>query len=220
MTHLGHLLTAAPAPGARGAAGARTVERLFRAGQPLFFQGDAARHVFELRAGVLRQTYLLVSGERQVTGFHFPGDLVGLSPEALHRTGCTAITDGRALIHRAEALASPTGDTGLQHRLLSAAVRQVALAQDQLVMMGRKSAFAKVEAFLHYLVNRNGAPRTGSGPLDVEIPMSRTDIADFLGLAVETVSRAFTDLRNAGVIAMEDPHRVTILRPLPAAGMQ
>jgi CRP-like cAMP-binding protein len=195
----------------------RPVERLIRLGQRLFHQGDAADRIFELRAGVLRQTRTLESGERQVIGFHFPGDIVGFAPDGIHRDGCTAITDGRAIVHHADATTLAARDSELHDRLWTAAMREIGRAQDQLVMLGRRSASAKVEAFVQYLVERAG--QWQGGQVAVDIPMSRYDIADFLGVAVETVSRSFTELRHTGVIAMADPHRLTVRHPAALANV-
>lgn len=221
MTHHIRIVGTTPASNSRFVADMtpvnKPIDRLIPAGQPLFHQGNQARYVFELRSGVLRQTRSLETGERQVIGFHFPGDLVGFSPDGVYRTGCTAITDARALIHRTDNLTAPGRDPGLQDHMLVAAVQAIALAQDQQVMLGRRSACAKVEAFVQYLVERSGI--WCQGQLKIDIPMSRYDIADFLGLAVETVSRSLTDLRNAGVIRMDDAHRLTILRPAALANV-
>lgn len=188
----------------------KPVERVFQAGQTLFHQGDDANYVFELRSGVVRQTRSLETGERQVIGFHFPGDIVGIAPGGMHRAECTAITAGRALVHRADGLTSPERDPVLHARLLSATIHEFAHVQDQLVMMGRRSACAKVEAFLQFLVERTGVAKGTA--IEVDIPMTRQDIADFLGLAIETVSRTFTELRLKGVIEMDDPHRLLVLQ--------
>ena len=197
--------------------GPKSVERLIRAGQSLFHQGDEARHVYEVRSGVLRQSRDLETGERQVIGFHFPGDFVGFCPDGTHLTGLTAITNGRAWLHRVDALTQPDRDLSLHDRLMTAALQEIGFVQDQLVMLGRRSARAKVEAFVQYLVERTGTWRDGQ--VSVDIPMSRYDIADFLGLAVETVSRSFSELRSAGVIGMEDAHRLTVLSPAALANV-
>jgi CRP-like cAMP-binding protein len=197
--------------------GGKPLERLIRSGQRLFHQGDAVDRIFELRAGVLRKTRTLESGDRQVIGFHFPGDIVGFAANGIHRDGCTAITDGRAIVHHADATTLAARDPDLRDRLWTAAMQEIGRAQDQLVMLGRRSASAKVEAFVQYLVERIG--RWQGGQVSVDIPMSRYDIADFLGVAVETVSRSFTELRNTGVIAMDDPHRLTVPRPAALANV-
>lgn len=197
--------------------GSIPVERLIRAGQRLFHQGDSADHLLEVRAGVLRQTRVLESGDRQVIGFHFAGDFVGFSSDGVHRADCTAITDGRAIIHRVDVFASASSDRSLQDRMRRAVLRQMTLAQDQLVMLGRRSAGAKVRAFVQHLAERIGTVQDGK--IHIDIPMSRYDIADFLGVAVETISRSFTELRNAGVISLENPHRMTILRPSELASV-
>ncbi len=189
----------------------KPVARLFKAGQPLFYQGDDAQFILEVQSGVLRQTRSLENGERQVLAFHFPGDFVGFSEDGLHHAGCTAITGGRALIHRAEVLDRPHLDPDLHDRLLGAALQEIGLMRDHFVMLGRKTACAKVEAFLGYMIERVGVLQNGQQTVD--IPMSRYDIADFLGIAVETVSRSFTQLRDAGIIAMDDAHRLTVLCP-------
>jgi CRP-like cAMP-binding protein len=222
MTHQIRVVGAIPAQvigkPAVAASGHRSVERLIRPGQRLFHQGDPADRIFELSVGVLRQTRILESGERQVIGFHFPGEIVGFAPDSIHRDSCTAITEGRAIVHSGDAATLAARDPELHQRLWTAAMREIGRAQGQLVMLGRRTAAAKVEAFVQYLVERTGLWQ--GGQVSVDIPMSRYDIADFLGVAVETVSRSFTELRQAGLIAMTGPHRLTVRNPDALANLR
>ena len=104
-----------------------------------------------------------------------------------------------------------TADPEIHRTLLKAALREIAAMQDHFMMLGRKSAVEKVTSFLAVLARRAG--ETNGTVTQFRLPMGRADIADFLGLTIETVSRAFTQLRKEGVIALNGVHTVRVLRP-------
>ncbi len=185
----------------------RPVRRL-AAGAHVFREGDEACHLYEVQSGILRQTRVLENGCRQVIAFALPGDIVGFPNGDLHHTDCDAIGPCEVVLHRREALENGEGNPETHRRLLMAALREISALQDHLMMLARKSALEKVASFLMVLANRLGT-RQGQTST-IELRMKRADIADFLGLTIETVSRTFTQLRNSGIISLHAPQFIIV----------
>ena len=181
------------------------------AGAYLFFEGDSVKHLYQVKTGVLRLTRLLEDGRRQVIAFGYPGDIVGFPLDGRHHTDCDVLVEAQLVPHRLATLEDGTRDPDLHRDLVQAALREIAAMQDHFLMLGRKSAAERVASFLCVLVDRVG---TQVGRYrQVDLPMSRADIADFLGLTTETVSRSLTQLRKAGVIDIDNVHTVIVLSP-------
>lgn len=190
--------------------GRKSVETRLQAGSYLFFEGDEVDWLFQVTSGVLRLTRLLADGRRQVIAFGYPGDIVGFPVEGLHHTDCDALTEVRLQPFRRAHLESGQGDPSLHIGLLQAAMREIGAMQDHFMMLGRKSAIEKVSSFLCVLANRVGDDLGENR--QVKLPMSRSDIADFLGLTTETVSRTLTQLRKSGIIDINNIHTVVVLQ--------
>jgi CRP-like cAMP-binding protein len=176
----------------------------------LYREGDTADLIFEVETGVLRLTRVMENGRRQVIAFGYPGDVVGFPSGSLYHTDCNALTPATLIAHKRAALESEIGDAQLHKRLLEAALREISAMQDHFLMLGRKSASERVASFLVTLQNRVGVPLGEYEQFN--LPMGRSDIADFLGLTTETVSRAITQLRKSKVIALHQIHTVVVLR--------
>lgn len=177
----------------------------------LYREGDTADRIFEVETGVLRLTRVMENGRRQVIAFGYPGDVVGFPSGDHYHTDCDALTPATLIAHKRSALEGEAGDITLHRRLLDAALREISAMQDHFLMLGRKSAGERVASFLVTLHDRVGAP---IGQFDqFTLPMARSDIADFLGLTTETVSRVITQLRKSKVIALQNIHTVIVLRP-------
>ncbi len=193
----------------RLAASARTYH--FAAGRTLVEQGEPAADLFNLTAGAARISRDLPDGRRQIVGFLYAGDLVGASAASHHGFTVEAIEDvtacrfGAADYERLR-LELPN----LQNALFERLKLQFEDAQEQMVTLGRRNALERVAAFLTALAARLGVQDEAQPTLP--LPMSRTDIADYLGLTIETVSRAFTRLKSDGLI---DPaaRSVVLLKP-------
>jgi len=185
-------------------------EAHLKAGSYLYFEGDDVEWLYQVVTGVLRLTRLLEDGRRQVIAFGYPGDIVGFPSGGLHHTDCDALVDTRLQPYRRSILEDGEGDPRLHHALLQAALREISAMQDHFMMLGRKSAVEKVASFLCVLVDRVGNDLGNYRCVD--LPMSRADIADFLGLTTETVSRAFSQLRKQNIIAIENIYTITVLR--------
>ena len=189
----------------------KTSEITVKAGSYLFFEGDPVERLYEVKSGILRLTRLLEDGRRQVISFGYPGDVVGFPSGGLHHTDCDVLMDGTLQPYSRCALEQGNRDPDLHQRLMQAALREISAMQDHFMMLGRKSSVERVASFLCVLAERVGQD---VGPhRQVALPMSRADIADFLGLTTETISRSLTHLRKAKVIAIENIHTVIILEP-------
>ncbi|WP_300549170.1 helix-turn-helix domain-containing protein [Roseovarius sp.] len=185
--------------------------RTIRSGAYLYREGDEVMHVYEVIEGVLRLTRLLEDGRRQVIAFGYPGDIVGFPSNGRHHTDCDALTEAKVRPYCSSALEDGTNNPHLQRALLEAAFQEISAMQDHFMMLGRKSASEKLASFLLTLCERAG---NGLDCDDrITLPMSRADIADFLGLTTETISRTFGQLRKAGILRVEHIYTVVILRP-------
>ena len=185
--------------------------RTLKVDQCLYREGDEASHVFEITSGVLRLTRVLENGRRQVIAFGYPGDIIGFPYGGAYQSECDAIAPSQVIAHRRSTLEGRTGNRKLHARLLQAALHEIGSMQDHFLMLGRKSAREKTASFLLALSKRVGKPLGDC--TQVSIPMNRSDIGDFLGLTAETVCRNLSQLRTGGIIAMEDPHSIIILKP-------
>lgn len=192
-------------------------ETRLKAGSYLYLEGDAVEWVFQIKTGVLRLTRLLEDGRRQVIAFGYPGDVVGFPSEGLHHTDCDVLMDACLQPYRRAMLESGEGDPDLHRNLLQAALREISAMQDHFMMLGRKSAVEKVSSFICVLADRVGTKIDGHSGMT--LPMSRGDIADFLGLTTETISRTLTQLRKSKIIEIRNIHTILILRPTALRGL-
>jgi len=196
---------------------AKTAETRLKAGSYLFYEGDTVEWLYQVTSGVLRLTRLLEDGRRQVIAFGYPGDIVGFPSGGLHHTDCDVLVDARLQPYRRSVLESGERDPNLHRELLQAALREISAMQDHFMMLGRKSATEKVASFLCVLTDRVG--ENLGDYKQVQLPMGRADIADFLGLTTETVSRTFTQLRKSRIIAIDNIHTIIVLRPTALLGL-
>lgn len=195
----------------RTALRARQTTIRLRPGQILYHQGDEARTIYRVTGGVVRLARVTEKGHQQVVGFGYPGDFVGFPVQGLRNTDCDALTPASLT---AVAARLPDQDSGAGSDtafLAAAALWEIGAMQDHLMTLGRKSSRERVASFLVVLMARVGV-RAPDG-IHVDLPMSRADIADFLGIRTETVSRAFTELRRAGLIRLPTAQHVTIMEP-------
>lgn len=177
--------------------------------ETIFYEGDPASHLYNVTSGCVRLSKLLPDGRRQITGFLFSGDFLGLAyieSYAFTAEAVTRVTVCRFPRDRFQALLDDLPE--LERRLLGVASNELATAQDQILLLGRKSAKEKVASFLLSLARRGHGRRGGGGLIDV--PMTRHDIADYIGLTTETVSRTFTKLAGEGVIDLPTPQQVAV----------
>nr|WP_179220900.1 helix-turn-helix domain-containing protein [Sphingomonas laterariae] len=171
----------------------------YDAGETVAFEGDAATSVYTLTAGLLRLSRFLPDGRRQIAGFLFPGDFLGLTLEKEHAFTVQAVVPStlcRFPRPRFDSFAA--GQPALERRLYALAAQELAAAREQLVLLGRKTATERIASFLLMLARRGRAEGTAAD--DIRIPVSRADMGDYLGLRIETVSRELSNLKAARVI--------------------
>ena len=185
------------------------------AGQAIFLEGDEATHVYTLTSGALRLSKLLADGRRQIAGFLFPGDFLGITMEDEHAFTAEAIVDSTLCqFPRARFDGFVDSHPHLERRLYAVAAHELAAARNQLVLLGRKTATERVVSFLLMLDERarDGCRKHGGEPNeDIDLPMSRADIADYLGLRIETISRELSSLKAARLIRLTGTHRLHLV---------
>ena len=178
----------------------------------LFWEGDPVDNVYQVIRGVVCLYKLLPDGRRQVARFCHAGDMIGLTADRRYPYTADALTELSVVrIRRADLDSRMESDRALLQKVLSAIGQELSLAQNQLLLLGRKSASERVASFLYAMVEQ--ARREGGDGRSVTLPMTRVDIADFLGLTHETVCRILSALKAEGIIATPDPHCVEILLP-------
>ncbi len=177
------------------------------AGETIFWEGDAADSVFEVIKGTLRLHKLLPDGRRQVTGFLCAGHLVGLAPEGTWVYTAEAITDVTLCRYRRSAFERLIDTVpGFARRVLTVTSHELRVAQDQMLLLGRKTAAERVASFLLLMADQQGE---GSAT-EISVPMGRNDIADYLGLTVETVCRTLSQLKRNELIDLPTHGRIVI----------
>jgi CRP-like cAMP-binding protein len=162
----------------------------------IYGEGEPADYVYKVVSGTVRTSKILADGRRQIGSFYLPGDVFGLEIGDDHGFSAEAITESRVLVVRRSALiglANRDGDVARQ--MWTLAGRELARVQDHILLLV-KTAQERVVGFLLEMADRT--PEADA----VELPMSRQDIADYLGLTIETVSRTLTMLESDGAIEL------------------
>ena len=178
--------------------------------QMVFYEGDDAGHFYNVTEGTLKIYKLMADGRRQITGFLFAGDFLGLAIRESYTYSAEAVSEvNLCRFPRADFEALLDKFPKLERRLLKTASNELAAAQDQMLLLGRKAAQERIATFLLHLSDRAARREGGNGNL-VQLPMSRNDIGDYLGLTIETVSRSLTRLRKLGAIELPGAHLARI----------
>jgi CRP/FNR family transcriptional regulator len=176
-------------------------------GETLFAEGDESDSVYEVVHGMVRLYKLLPDGRRQVTGFLSAGHLLGVAPEGACVYTAEAITEVTLCRYKRVAFERLIDEVpGFARRLLTAASHELRVAQDQMLLLGRKTAVEKVASFLLLMSDQQSGGREDT----VDVPMTRSDIADHLGLTTETVSRTLTKLKRDGLISLPTSAHIEI----------
>ncbi len=170
---------------------------------PIIDEGEPADSVYNVTDGAVKLFKLLPDGRRQITGFLFAGDFLGIALSETYAYSAESVNKTKLCrIPRAKLEGLLDRFPKLEKRLLGIASNELIQAQDQMLLLGRKSAKEKLCSFLLNLSNR--AKTRALNPNTVFVPMSRADIGDYLGLTTETVSRTFTNLKRNGVIRLRE----------------
>jgi CRP/FNR family transcriptional regulator len=177
-------------------------------GETLVWDGDEARHAYVVTNGTLRTSKEDGEGRRQILNFMFVGQFIGIPSDHVHHYNVEALTDAEICRFERRKLEDilaryPAVDRGYRR----GTARQLESAHEHAFALGRRTAMERVASFLHEL-SQSGCPKSSARTL--KLPMTRSDIADFLGLTLETVSRAFSRLKSVGVIGLPSTHEVEI----------
>ncbi len=182
------------------------------AGQGFIDEGEPANCFFNITAGTAKLFKLLPDGRRQITGFVGPGHFLGLAVSATYAFSAEAVERVRFCRFQRAALRHLLDEFPLmEKRLLEAAATELVAAQEQMLLLGRKTARERLASFL-LMQSRQGLP-CGHARRQFKLPMTRSDIADYLGLTIETVSRTLTRLRSEGVIEIVSQSELLIEDP-------
>jgi CRP/FNR family transcriptional regulator len=212
------------APGAAADRGIAELEMLVgigvtveaAAGQTIVLEGDLCTSCFRVLTGAVRLYKGTANGRRQLIDFLVAGDCFGLLG-ARYTYGVEAITPCTLVrASRASLAAAVREQPGMAERLIERAAAELARAHEQMLLLGRKNAREKVASLLLDLARRLGADQTRPA---FRLPISRQEMADQLGLTIETVSRTITRLKEEGLIALLTPHDVILRRPRDLAAI-
>lgn len=173
----------------------------YSANAEIYGQGEASTALYQVVFGTVRLYKLLADGRRQISAFHVAGEVFGFEAEGNHHFFAEAV--GSVAVRFFRKPLDPTTSAIILPVALKALVR----AQEHLLVIGRQSASERVAAFLVDMQERQGGLST------VELAMARSDIADYLGLTIETVSRIFSRFKERGLIRLSGARTVTIVRP-------
>ena len=172
----------------------------------IFGENEPADYLYRVVSGSVRTYKILSDGRRQVGGFYLPGDIFGLEFADEHTLSAEAIGDAKVLFVKRSALNALAGrDASVAQQLFALTGRELHRVQDRILLL-IKNAQERVASFLLEMVERASENNT------IELPMSRQDIADYLGLTIETVSRTLTSLETASAIEVSASSRRIVLR--------
>jgi CRP-like cAMP-binding protein len=176
----------------------------FARNSEIYGENEPAEYLYKVVSGAVRTYKVLVDGRRQIGGFYLPGDMFGLETGDEHTFSAEAITDCKIIvIKRSAVVALAARDNDVARQMWQLTARELQRAQDRILVL-IKSAQERVAGFLLEMADR------GSDGGAVELPMSRQDIADYLGLTIETVSRTLTQLEKSATIALPTSRRIVL----------
>jgi len=190
--------------------GRQTVRREVARGTELVAAGEPSEGYANILSGIVKLTKLMADGRQQIVGLQFAPDFLGRPFAESSDVGAEAASTVRICAFPRSALEEMVRQSpGLEHRMHQQALRELDDAREWMMILGQKSAAEKIASFL-LLLSRHVDPMIDGPSTIFGIPLKRGDVADFLGLTIETVSRQMTHLRKAGVIRIEKSRHVTI----------
>jgi len=188
-----------------GHAGLVASEFSYRKDEEIYGEDEPAEYVYQVISGAVRTYKLLSDGRRQIGAFHLPGDVFGLETGAAHRLAAEAIIDTTVrLVKRRSLEQAAAVDVQVARKLWTMTAGDLRHAEDHMLLLGRKTAMERVATFLLEMDRR----LTVAGML--ALPMCRRDIGDYLGLTLETVSRALSQLHSQGVLGFSGARQIVL----------
>jgi CRP-like cAMP-binding protein len=174
----------------------------------IYGENEPADYLYKVISGTVRTYKVLTDGRRQIGAFYLPGDMFGLESGAEHMFSAEAITPAKVLVIRRSTVAALAArDHSVAQQLLAMTSRELARLQDHLMLL-IKTAQERVAGFLLEMAEHACASNQAGN--EIELTMSRQDIADYLGLTIETVSRTLTQLENSAAIALPSARRIVL----------
>ena len=186
---------------------ARWNDHKYSQGARVFWEGEPAEYIYQIRDGAVRTYKLLSDGRRQVVAFYLPDDIFGVETDDLHRFTAEAIINTTVWIAKRHGMfEGRDNDLASTKNAFELLLQDLQRAQNQLLVLGRETALERVVYFLFEMDRRLKKPTV------IILPMTRRDIADYLGLSLETVSRSLAVLRDQGIISVEGQRREVIIK--------
>jgi CRP-like cAMP-binding protein len=168
-------------------------------------EGERAEYLYEVVRGLVRGCKVLSDGRRQIAGFHMPGDVFGLEPDEEHHFSAEAVKNSTILaVKRSAVMGLAARDADFARQLWAVTAQECQRARNHIVILGCLNARQRVAAFLLLMALRS------FGENENELSMTRRDIADYLGLTIETVSRTITQFENDALIGIASTRRIVL----------
>jgi CRP/FNR family transcriptional regulator, nitrogen fixation regulation protein len=177
----------------------------YKKDEEIYGEGESAEYVYQVISGAVRTYKLLSDGRRQIGAFHLPGDVFGLESGTSHRLAAEAIIDTTVRLVKRRSLEQAAGsDVNVARRLWAITAGELRHAEDHMLLLGRKTAMERVATFLLEMDRRLAVAGM------MALPMCRRDIGDYLGLTLETVSRALSQLHTQGVLGFSGARQIQL----------
>ena len=188
-----------------GRAGFVASEFTYHKDEEIYGEGEPAEYVYQVVSGAVRTYKLLSDGRRQIGTFHLPSDVFGLESGASHRLAAEAIIDTTVRLVKRRSLDQAAGiDVQVARRLWAMTAGELRHAEDHMLLLGRKTAMERVATFLLEMDRRLAVAGM------MALPMCRRDIGDYLGLTLETVSRALSQMQAQGVLGFSGARQIVL----------
>jgi len=195
-----------PKPAVPGALFAAGVAMNFGRNAEIFAEGETSGYVYKVVSGVVRVSKLLPDGRRQISAFHMPGEMFGFESDVIYHASAEAVVPTKVIAFKWHGLLSAGPQSnGVVRELLRLTMIGLRQSQEHLLLLGRKNALERLVAFLLDMAGHSSSKSV------LDLAMPRHDIADYLGLTLETVSRMFAELKDMGMISLESARRVHLL---------
>ena len=191
--------------GFKGHAGLIATEFTYSKDEEIYGEDEPAEYVYQVIRGAVRTYKMLSDGRRQIGAFHLPGDVFGLEVGASHRLAAEAIVDTTVRLVRRRSLEQAAAtNVRVSHKLWTMTAGELRHAEEHMMLLGRKNAIERVASFLLEMDRRLAVAGM------MALPMCRRDIGDYLGLTLETVSRALSELQAKGVLGFSGVRQIVL----------
>lgn len=195
--------------------GVVSTEFSYKRDEEIYGEEETADYVYQVVRGAVRTYKLLSDGRRQIGAFHLPGDVFGLEPGQTHRLTAEAIIDTTVQFVKRRSLEAAAGtNVQVAHKLWTMTAGDLRHAEEHMLLLGRKTAMERVATFLLEMDRRLAVAGM------MALPMCRRDIGDYLGLTLETISRALSQLNSQGILAFCGARQIVLRNRQRLANME